>query len=289
MLTVQLAVGFSASAANGELVISNCDTNENWSANVNGDDALLSDSENKTEGKAAVGAHAINGKLNQIQLLFEEPIDISGYKYLEFDVYYSDLTWFNDCGGVMFEITSSGKCDMESNRWQKGVLRTQFEQNFIDGKDNWWHIKLPLAEPQSQANGGCKLSHFNFFRFYSVDPISTTPDYDIRIDNLKVTNNEDPAPTEAPADPKPTDPADTSIPGQTSDNTTAADTSPSTSPSAGAESTQKPGETAAAPTDASGNSSGGLSAGAIVGIVIAAVVVLGGGFAVYWFVLRKKK
>ena len=34
---------------------------------------------------------------------------------------------------------------------------------------------------------------------------------------------------------------------------------------------------------------GGLGAGAIVGIVLGAVALLGGGFALYWFVIRKKK
>lgn len=293
LLTVQLAAaGLPVSAEGDELVLSNCDTNENWSANVNGDDALVSDSENKTEGAASVGAHAVKGKLNQIQFLLDEPIDISGYKYLEFDVYYSDLTWFNDCGGVMFEITSSGKCDMESSRWQKGVLRTQLEQNFIDGKDNWWHIKLSLAEPQSQANGGCKLSNFNYFRFYSVDPISTTPDYDIRIDNLKVTNNEDPVEPEDPSEPEnPSSGDDTSVPGTPADGSSASESKPDEenqgddSSVAGSSKTPESGN-ASTPDD----TAGGLGIGAIVGIVVAAIVVLGGGgFAVYWFVIRKKK
>lgn len=287
-----VTVGIPALAAEDELIISSCDSNENWSANSQGQDALLSDTENKTEGTAAVGAHAINGKLNHIQYLSPEPIDISDYKYLEFDVYFSDLTWFNDCGGVMIEITSSGKCDMESNRWQKGVLRTQLEQNFIDGKDNWWHIKLSLAEPQSQANGGCKLSNFNYFRFYSVDPISTTPDYDIRIDNLKVTNNEDPVEPEDPSEPEnPSSGGDTSVPGTPADGSSAPESKPDEESQGGdssaADSSKTPESGNASTPD---DTAGGLGIDAIVGIVVAAIVVLGGGgFAVYWFVIRKKK
>ena len=43
------------------------------------------------------------------------------------------------------------------------------------------------------------------------------------------------------------------------------------------------------PVDPKPAEKGGLSVGAIIGIVIAAVVVCGcGGFAIYWFIIKKK-
>ncbi len=171
------------------LVLTNCDTSEFWSANSQGMDALETDTTNKTEGSGSVGATAINGKLNQIAYIPDAPIDISAYSYVEFDIYFSDITWFNDCGAVMIELTSSGQSDQESNRYMKKVMRHLFETGAIEDQTNWWHFVLELDDPQGTANGQLDKAKFNFFRFYSVDPITTTPDYTMRIDNIRFTNN----------------------------------------------------------------------------------------------------
>lgn len=184
------SVSFVVSADGEEpLVLTNCDSTEFWSANSQGMDALESDSSNKTEGTGSVGATAINGKLNQIAYIPDAPIDISAYAYIEFDIYFSDITWFNDCGSVMFELTSSGTSDQQSNRYMKKVMRHLFETGAIEDQTNWWHFVLELDDPQGTANGQLDKAKFNFFRFYSVDPISTTPDYTMRIDNIRFTNN----------------------------------------------------------------------------------------------------
>lgn len=185
-----LSSALAANAAGEEpLVLTNCDTSEFWSANSQGMDALETDSVNKTEGTGSVGATAINGKLNQIAYIPDTQIDISGYSYFEFDIYFSDITWFNDCGSVMIELTSSGTSDQESNRYMKKVMRHLFETGAIEDQTNWWHFVLELDDPQGTANGQLDKTKFNFFRFYSVDPITTTPDYTMRIDNMRFTNN----------------------------------------------------------------------------------------------------
>lgn len=193
LLIAFLLMFSSALAANaaGEepLILTNCDTSEFWSANSQGMDALESDSANKTEGTGSVGATAINGKLNQIAYIPDTAIDISDYSYIEFDIYFSDITWFNDCGSVMIELTSSGTSDQESNRYMKKVMRHLFETGAIEDQTNWWHFVLELDDPQGTANGQLDKTKFNFFRFYSVDPITTTPDYTMRIDNIRFTNN----------------------------------------------------------------------------------------------------
>lgn len=188
VLTFSSVVSVNA-AGEQPLVLTNCDTSEFWSANSQGMDALETDSTNMTEGTGSVGATAINGKLNQIAYIPDAPIDISAYSYIEFDIYFSDITWFNDCGAVMMELTSSGTSDQESNRYMKKVMRHLFETGAIEDKTNWWHFVLELDDPQGTANGQLDKAKFNFFRFYSVDPITTTPDYTMRIDNIKFTNN----------------------------------------------------------------------------------------------------
>jgi len=84
---------FTANAAgDDDIVLSNCDTTLNWSANSQGMDALEGDAANFVEGSGSVGATAINGKLNQIAYIPSAPIDISKYSYMEFDIYFSELT-----------------------------------------------------------------------------------------------------------------------------------------------------------------------------------------------------
>ena len=205
---IMIANAFTVFAAgDGDLVMSNCDNSVFWAANSQGADALETDSTNKTEGSGSLGATAINGKLNQIVYVPDEAMDVSEYKYLEFDIYFNDLTWFSDCGSVMMELTSSGTCDKESNRYMKKVIRSLLENGAIEGKQNWWHFVLELDNPQGTANGKLDKSNFNYFRFYTVDPITTTPDYTFRLDNMRFTNNpenytpledEDDTPSEAP-------------------------------------------------------------------------------------------
>ena len=176
-------------AGDDDLVMSNCDSTAYWSANSQGADALESDTANKTEGSGSVGATAVGGKLNQIAYIPDQPVDVSKYSFLEFDVYFSDLTWFSDCGSVMIELTSSGTCDKESNRYMKKTIRSFLENGVVEGKENWWHFVLELDNPQGTANGQLNKSNFNYFRFYTVDPITTTPDYTMRFDNMRFTNN----------------------------------------------------------------------------------------------------
>lgn len=176
-------------AEGDNLALTNCDSSLNWSANSQGSDALETDSNNFTEGSGSVGATAINGKLNQISYIPDNSLDVSAYRYLEFDIYFSDITWYSDCGGVMFELTSSGTCDKESNRYMKKVIRNLFETGTIENKENWWHFVFDLDDPQGQAGGGLDKSKLNYFRFYSVDPVTTTPNYTMRIDDMQFTNN----------------------------------------------------------------------------------------------------
>lgn len=193
-------------AGDEDLIMSNCDSTLFWSANSQGMDALESDTENKTEGTGSVGATAINGKLNQIAYIPDTPMNVSSYRYLEFDIYFSDITWFNDCGSVMIELTSSGTNDKESNRYMKKVMRALFETGAVEGHENWWHFVLDLDDPQGTANGGLNKANFNYFRFYTVDPISTTPDYTMRLDNIRFTNSPDnyhPVEDEEPTDTQP--------------------------------------------------------------------------------------
>ena len=117
----------------GALWLSDCDSKTGWASAE-----LVLDTENKTEGTGSVGAHAAGGVLKEIVYKPAKALDVSGYKYIEFDMYLTSVDWFNKCGGVMVEITSSGKCDVESNRYQKGRMKDvcpEFKADVEAGSD----------------------------------------------------------------------------------------------------------------------------------------------------------
>lgn len=178
----------------GALWLSDCDSKTGWASAE-----LVLDTENKTEGTGSVGAHAAGGVLKEIVYKPAKALDVSGYKYIEFDMYLTSVDWFNKCGGVMVEITSSGKCDVESNRYQKGRMKDvcpEFKADVEAGADlsagKWYHFKFEIQNPQGQANGGLNAKALNYFRFYSVDAGEGTKDYDMRIDNIRFTNDNTP-------------------------------------------------------------------------------------------------
>lgn len=172
----------------GSMWMSDADSADNWSSNPE----LVVDNENKTQGNASVGTTATGSVLKQIVFAPDSPVDVSDYDYLEFDIYFSDLSWYNASTGVMFELTSSGTSDVESNRYMKGAIQTACPELYSDALTGasggkWYHVKLDIKNPQGQANGGLEATQFNYFRFYTVGAPSGTPDYTMRIDNLLFT------------------------------------------------------------------------------------------------------
>lgn len=168
-----------------------CESKDGWSASGT---TLVTDTENHTQGKASIGASTVGGNIKQIAYSIGKSIDASEYDFLEFDMYCSNMNWFNACETLMFELTSSGTSDNESNRYMKGYLRDNLPEFYNAGManvqgGNWYHIKLALAKPQTTARGGLNTSKVNYFRFFEIGSPANTPEADIRFDNFKFTKN----------------------------------------------------------------------------------------------------
>ena len=177
----------------GSMWLSDGEVTTGWSATGA---AVEQDIANFTQGNASVGALGTAGVLRQLAFLPGKSLDISGYDYLEFDVYFSNMDWFNASGGMMFEMTSSGMPDQQSNRYAKGYLKDNADAFYNDAVaggvcGKWYHIKLTIASPQTQANGGLNKTAFNFFRFYAVGAPAGTSDFSVRFDNMKFTKKDD--------------------------------------------------------------------------------------------------
>ena len=174
---------------NGNMWFNDAENKNGWSSSgstVQNDTALF------TQGKASVGTTAPKGVLKQLVYSPGTSLDVSSYDYLEFDLYTSNMEWFNTSESIMFELTSSGSSDNESNRYMKGYLRDNVPELYSAGvagstQPGWYHVKLKLAAPQTTARGGLNAQKLNYFRFFAIGAPQTTSDFDVRLDNMKFT------------------------------------------------------------------------------------------------------
>lgn len=177
--------------------VNSCDAADGWAAS---ETDLILDTENKTEGTASIGAAGKDGVLKALTLVMGEPVDATGYRYLECDMYFSNLEWLENCEGRMFEIGSAGEADKDSLRYMKGKLQSMLSDSAIEGSPGWYHMKFDLKNPQAKA-GSFQPGQFNYIRFYSVNPVAATASYDMRIDNIMLTT-ENYGKTQPKEDPK---------------------------------------------------------------------------------------
>ena len=85
--------------------------------------------------------------------------DIRGFQFVEFDLWVADAsTLFS--GDAAFEITSSGKCDVNEVSAKKAVLQSLGLQN------GWNHVKLSMGDFVNSSTDPIDLSAVNYFRLY---------------------------------------------------------------------------------------------------------------------------
>ncbi len=166
---------------------SDAESKDKWASNG----GVVIDTENFTQGKSSVGTTAKDGVLKQIVYKPGADLDVSDYDYLEFDVYFSNMKWFTN-KEIMFELTSSGVSDNESNRYMLSYLKSNAEElceagKKKSGKPGWYHVKLDLNNPQTIARGGMNKKSCNYFRFFTISPTEDVPDFDVRFDNMRFT------------------------------------------------------------------------------------------------------
>ena len=145
------------------------------------------------EGELAVGA-ILTGSAAEfhhtVRFLYytNTPIDISEMKYLEFDFYISDASYYTN--NINLELTSSGRQDYEEMSIYGSVFK------LVDG---WNHIRIALSDMKQDTSpaGPLDLTKWNFFR------LCLNGAYDLgserlvlAIDNLRFWNGVDEATVE---------------------------------------------------------------------------------------------
>jgi len=111
---------------------------------------------------------------NSVNAFKFAPIDISGMKYLEFDLYLPSVKNLSKITtNSQFEITSSGTCDVNEFSWSANANGILNGQKLEEG---WNHVKVRLP-----AMPGVNQKAVNYIRWYWATPAST-------IDGCKMAN-----------------------------------------------------------------------------------------------------
>ena len=195
----------------------NCDTPEHWSSV----DAIESNNHKEGEGALVFYTQPVtvpDANFNLIrQINLPVPLDCSNADFFEFDMYVSDASALhpsNSKYGLIFEITSSGRCDVEEYTWDSEYYYGQL-------KNGWNHIKLPIASAGT-SGGAPNMKAINYFRMHLLELQTAKDDLlTIMLDNMYLSVTQDgvddyaqPEPAPEP-DPEP-QPEPEPVPGQPS-------------------------------------------------------------------------
>lgn len=159
----------AASAASGDVVLDACEGIQ-WAG-------FLPNFTGQKEGRCCAEAVIPAGAARFVapRDVFT-PINATGKTTLEMEFYVSDVALYRTARVVCFELTSSGKCDVEESSWS---LR---ELPLVNG---WNHVKLELSNTQQQ----CDLSRINYMRIYFLMEENPFPrPLTIRLDNIRLTS-----------------------------------------------------------------------------------------------------
>ncbi len=168
-LLFALLVPFGVSAAEGDtpsgIVLDNCD-----SARWSGTHAPFISTEEKTEGKGAVGWTVAAKKDQFVMQNVFDPVNGSGMTVLSFDIFISDVDVLYGASVFQLEMTSSGKCDVEESGWGLGGYNLN--------NNEWTHLELHIG-------AGCNMEHVNYLRLYALG-LKPETDLTIMVDNIRL-------------------------------------------------------------------------------------------------------
>ena len=141
------------------------------------------DKENVQMGSACGSLTVGGGQVNEVTFA---PVDGTGKDSLEFELYVSDLAFFDAAyADAHLEITSSGKADAEEKAWTLAMIKA----GCVDGpKVGWNHVVLSLAG--SENSGELNLAAVNYLRFFFVSAPEDVKDVVVKVDNFRLTDAE---------------------------------------------------------------------------------------------------
>ena len=199
LMTVVLLLSLSAPAGADHVPAQPTKVVPLWNADESWDtpSGFVVDREIQVEGEGCVSIELGKNAIFVAQIKLPE-VDATGMRYLEFDVYVSDLAileaWL-DTEGDSVGISSSGQPDRAEKRVHFHEIAMQ---SFVKGcpRIGWNHIAVPLDQMSDIEGGGGKLdlSQVNFLRIFiinwSLASVPEAKDWVLKFDNFVLTNRE---------------------------------------------------------------------------------------------------
>ena len=154
------------------------------------------------DGKLAIGATS-KGKFDvcaiYVNYVSEKDIDVTGMKYLEYDLYISNVDPIKNVT-LYTEINSSGDFDKNELGYDK-----TFAAHGL--KSGWNRIKIELSKMGDTAGqGACDLAAIKWFRIFTVDVVDGIDEITYAVANVRFTDDQAPE-IELPENPEPETPA----------------------------------------------------------------------------------
>ena len=135
------------------------------------------DKSEKTEGAASAGYTLGGGGSFVAEKKLSEEYDVSECDTIAFDLYISDVDQAKAINNILFEVSSSGKCD-------EGELQWDFIGQLRDDRleEGWNTIYLDFG---SATNTEFDKAALNYFRIYSTSYEKDAVGLDIKVDNIR--------------------------------------------------------------------------------------------------------
>lgn len=148
-----------------------CDDESDWKSPTN---VVLDESDVK-QGEACVSTTNA-ATIASLEKVYKKSYYAPGRKkdgYLQFWLYVSDASKFNNNKGGQIEITSSGQCDVNELGWAIPTLN-----------NGWNKIVLKLSEGVTRG-GEVDLKHVNFFRVWKTLDGVSAGDVTMKVDGIR--------------------------------------------------------------------------------------------------------
>jgi flagellar hook-basal body complex protein FliE len=147
------------------------------------------DTENKTAGSSSLMGKIGAGFVAPKKF---DPVNGTGFDSLEFDLYISDLALLDvKFANAQLELTSSGTVDKEEIAWSLEQILAGIQGDIVAG---WNHVVLHMSDATPCGEEAFDISRINFFRFFMVGS-DLNCDFDIGLDNIRLTDAEQVAAT----------------------------------------------------------------------------------------------
>ena len=122
------------------------------------------------------------GMVLQYQNPDNTAVNITGMKFIEFDLYITDASAFPFAQNIVLELTSSGAPDKEELAYRLYSV----DNESMGLKDGWNHVIIPLSLFTDETGGAPQLTYINCFRMYNEKPLEFEGDeFVVAFDNVK--------------------------------------------------------------------------------------------------------